>query len=37
MNYGLRFVTLYRTQGARPFPRKRNVKKQKGCLKRPYK
>ena len=22
MNYGMRFVTLYRRQGARPFPRK---------------
>ena len=26
MNYGLRFVTLYRRQGARPSPRKRNAK-----------
>ena len=26
MNYGRRFVTLYRRQGARPFPRKRNAK-----------
>ena len=26
MNYGQRFMTLYRRQGARPFPRKRNVK-----------
>ena len=26
MNYGRRFVTLYRRQGARPFPRKRNEK-----------
>ena len=25
-NYGQRFVTLYRRQGSRPFPRKRNVK-----------
>ena len=32
MNYGWRFVTLYRRQGSRPFPRKRNVKKQDGCL-----
>ena len=32
-----RFVTLYRRQGKRPFPRKRNVKKQNGCLRRPYK
>ena len=37
MNYGQRFVTLYRRQGARPSPRKRNVKKQNGCLRRPYK
>ena len=27
MNYGLRFVTLYRRQGSRPFPWKRNAKK----------
>ena len=32
MNYGWRFVTLYRRQGARPSPRKRNAKKQNGCL-----
>ena len=37
MNYGLRFVTLYRRQGSRPSPRKRNAKKQNGCLRRPYK
>ena len=29
MNYGLRFVTLYRTQGSRPSPWKRNAKKAK--------
>ena len=29
MNYGRRFVTLYRSQGARPSPRKRNAKKAK--------
>ena len=34
MNYGLRFVTLYRRQGSRPSPRKRNAKKQNGCLRR---
>ena len=28
-NYGQMFVTLYRRQGSRPFPRKINVKKQK--------
>ena len=37
MNYGLRFVTLYRRQGSRPSPWKRNAKKQNGCLRRPYK
>ena len=37
MNYGMRFVTLYRRQGSRPSPWKRNAKKQKGCLGRPYK
>ena len=26
MNYGRRFVTLYKRQGSRPSPRKRNVK-----------
>ena len=30
MNYGLRFMTLYRTQGSRPSPWKRNAKKQNG-------
>ena len=37
MNYGWRFVTLYRRQGSRPSPWKRNAKKQNGCLGRPYK
>ena len=37
MNYGWRFVTLYRRQGSRPSLRKRNAKKQNGCLRRPYK
>ena len=37
MNYGQRFVTLYRRQGSRPSPRKRNAKRQNGCLRRPYK
>ena len=37
MNYGWRFVTLYRGQGSRPSPRKRNAKKQNGCLRRTYK
>ena len=30
MNYGMRFVTLYRRQGSRPSPWKRNAKKQNG-------
>ena len=33
----MRFVTLYRRQGSRPSPWKRNAKKQNGCLRRPYK
>ena len=37
MNYGWKFVTLDRRQGSRPSPRKRNAKKQNGCLRRPYK
>ena len=37
MNYGWRFMRLYRRQGPRPSPRKRNAKKQNGCLGRPYK
>ena len=36
-NYGWRFVTLYRRQGSRPSPWKRNAKKQNSCLGRPYK
>ena len=36
-NYGWRFVTLYRRQGTRPSPRKRNAKRQNDCLRRPYK
>ena len=28
MNYGQRFMTLYRRLGARPSPRKRNAKRQ---------
>ena len=31
------FMTLYRRQESRPSPRKRNAKKQNGCLGRPYK
>ena len=37
LSYGQRFVTLYRRQGARPSPGKRNANKQNGCLRRPYK
>ena len=29
MSYGMRFMTLYRRQGSRPFPWKRNAKKAK--------
>ena len=36
-NYGPKFVTLYRRQGSRTSPRKRNAKKQNGWLRRPYK
>ena len=32
MNHGWRFVTLYRRQGSRPFPRKTNSKRQNSCL-----
>ena len=35
MNYGWRFMTLYRRQGAIPSPRKRNARRQTGCLRRP--
>ena len=37
MNYGMRFVTLYRRQGSRPSPWKRNEKNKNGCLRRSYK
>ena len=37
MNYGMRFMTLYRRQESRPSPWKTNAKKQNGCLGRPYK
>ena len=36
INYGQRFVTLYRRQWSRPSPRKRNAKRQNGCLRGPY-
>ena len=32
MNYGPRFMTLYRRQGSRPSPWKRNAEKQNGYL-----
>ena len=32
MNYGWRFMTLYRRQESRPSLRKRNAKKENGCL-----
>ena len=35
MNYGWKFVTLYRRQGSRSSPWKRNAKKQNGCVGRP--
>ena len=37
INYGWRFMTLHRRQQSRPFPWKRNAKKQNDCLGRPYK
>ena len=35
MNYGMRFMTLYRRQGSRPSIWKRNAKKQNDFLGRP--
>ena len=37
MNYGMRFVTLYRRQGSRSSPWKRNAKMQNGCLRMAFK
>ena len=37
MNYGQRFVTLYRKQRSRPSSGKRDAKRQNGCLRKPYK
>ena len=37
INYEQRFMTLYRRQDSRPSPRKKNAKKQSGCLSGPYK
>ena len=36
-NLGQRFMTLYRRELSRPSPRKRNAKRQNGCLRRPNK
>ena len=36
MSNGWRFMMLYRRQGSRSSPRKRNAKKQNGCLRKPY-
>ena len=36
-NYGQRFVTLYRKQCSTPSLRKRNAKRENGCLRRLYK
>ena len=35
-NYGQRFMTLYRRWGSKLSPRRRNAKRQNGCLRRPY-
>ena len=37
MKYGQRFVTLYRKHRSRPSSRKRNVRRQSGCLRSLYK
>ena len=36
-NDGWRLMTLYKSQGSRPSPRKRNAKRQNCCLRKPYK
>ena len=36
MIYGQRFITLYRKQGSRVSPRKRNPKKLNGLLRQPF-
>ena len=36
-NYGQKFVTMYKRHKLRPSPRKRNAKRQNGCLRSPYK
>ena len=37
MNNEWRFMTLYRRQGSRPSPWKRNPKRPNDCLRKPYK
>ena len=37
MNYGWRFLTLYRRRESRPSPRKSNAKRHNGGLRRSYK
>ena len=37
MNYGQRFMTLYRRKRSRPSPGKRNEKRQNVCLRSAYK
>ena len=37
MNYRLRFMTLYRRQGSKPSPWKRNAKRQNGVKRREVK
>ena len=37
MNYGMRFMSLYRRQGSRLSPWKRKAKEQNGCLRKSYK
>ena len=37
INYGRRFMTLYRRQCSRPPPQKRNAQRQNCCMRRPYK
>ena len=36
-NYGQRFITVYRRQGSRTSPRKKNAKNKNGCLRSSYK
>ena len=36
MDYGRKFMTLYRRQESRPSPENKNSKKKNDCLRRPY-